>query len=144
MYVFVTLPAKPRLSGAVRCILESGLESLAPVMSPFKKLHERQSPPGLETRLLKRMPLIVLLGSLVPLGLAALVRILPAQPGVDAAKHIKTVDIFAIATELTFLTAMLTVAIGCIVVHIMKGPAYVWDAYPVEHSDKPAPLRKPD
>ena len=88
------------------------------------------------------MPLIVLLGSLVPLALATLVRILPTQPGVDAAKHIKTVDIFAIATEVTFLTAVFTVAIGCIVVHIMKGPAYVWDAYPVEHSDKPARERR--
>ncbi len=111
-------------------------------MSPLTKLHERRSPPGLETRLLRRLPYIVLLGSLVPLALSALVRILPRQPGVDAAKHIKTVDIFAIATELTFLTAMLTVAIGCIVVHIMKGPAYVWDAYPVEHADRPARERE--
>ncbi|MEM9402233.1 MAG: hypothetical protein AAGA44_06985 [Pseudomonadota bacterium] len=106
-------------------------------MSPFTKLHERRSPPGLEARLLRRIPLITLMGSLLPLALAALVRVLPVEPGIDAAKHIKTVDIFAIATELTFLTAMLTIAIGCIVVHIMKGPAYTWDAYPVEHSDKP-------
>ena len=111
-------------------------------MSPFEKLHERRTPPGLETRLLRRLPLIVLLGSLVPLALSVIVRLLPPQPGVDAAKHIKTVDIFAIASELTFLTAMLTVAIGCIVVHVMKGPAYVWDAYPVEHSDKPAKERR--
>ena len=106
-------------------------------MSPFTKLKERQTPPGLESRLLRRLPLIVFVGSLVPLALSVLVRILPTQPGVDPAKHIKTVDIFAIATELTFLTAMLTIAIGCIVVHIMKGPAYVWDAYHLDDADKP-------
>ena len=142
MYVFVTLALKPASLCLVRCILGQHFALAGNGMSPFTKIHERRSPPGLETRLLRRMPLIVLLGSLVPLALAALVRILPTQPGVDAAKHIKTVDIFAIATELTFLTAVLTVTIGCIVVHIMKGPAYVWDAYPVEHSDKPETDRR--
>ncbi|MEM9334410.1 MAG: hypothetical protein AAGA33_06125 [Pseudomonadota bacterium] len=106
-------------------------------MSPFRKLHERRSPPGLETRLLRRLPVITLLGSLLPLALVVLVRILPVQPGVDAAKHIRTVDIFAIAAELTFLTAVLTVAIGCVVVYIMKGPAYVWDAYHMDDADQP-------
>jgi len=32
----------------------------------------------------------------------------------------------------------LTVAIGCVIVTIMKGPAYVADAYPVSHRDQPA------
>ena len=113
-------------------------------MSPFTKLHERQTPPGLETWILRRLPLVTLMGSLVPLALAVLVRILPAQPGVDAAKHIRTVDIFAIATEVTFLVGVLTVAIGCVVVHIMKGPAYVCDPYPVEHSDRPKDRRYRD
>ena len=106
-------------------------------MSAFTKLDERRTPPGLETALLRRLPLITLLGSLVPLALVVLVRVLPAQPGVDAAKHVRTVDIFAIATEVTFLVGVLTVAIGCVVVHIMKGPAYVCDAYPVSHADRP-------
>jgi hypothetical protein len=107
-------------------------------MNLFTKLHGRRVPPGLEWRILRRLPHITLAGSLIPVALAVLVRVLPPEPGVDIAKHVKTVDIFAIATAITFFTGILTVAIGCIVVYIMKGPAYVADAYPLQHSDYPA------
>ncbi len=108
-------------------------------MKLFNRLHGRRVPPGLEWVILKKLPHITLAGLLIPVALAALVRVLPVQAGADVAKHIKTVDIFAIATAITFLTAILTVAIGCIVVYIMKGPAYVADAYPLQHADRPAP-----
>ena len=106
-------------------------------MKLFRKLHDRRTPHGLEVKVLQRMPRIVLVGSLLPAALAVLVRIMPSGQGIDRAKHIKSVDIFAIATEVTFLTAALTVTIGCIVVFVMKGPAYIADAYPVEHADRP-------
>jgi hypothetical protein len=108
-------------------------------MNWLKKIHGRRVPPGKEIQILRRLPLITLAGTLLVLALPVLVRILPAQPGVDSAKHIRSVDIFAIATEVTLLAAVLTVAIGCVIVHIMKGPAYVADALPVEHSDQPKP-----
>jgi hypothetical protein len=34
-------------------------------------------------------------------------------------------------------TAVLTIAIGCVVVIVMKGPAYVADGLAVSHSDQP-------
>jgi hypothetical protein len=71
------------------------------------------------------------------LALPVIVRFWPGQPGMDSAKHIRSVDIFAIATEITLLVAVFTVAIGCVVVHIMKGPAYVADSLPVSHADRP-------
>ena len=111
-------------------------------MELFHKLHGRKTPHGLEIRILRRLPRIALVGSLLPIALSILVRIFPSEPGIDLAKHIKSVDIFAIATEITFLTAVFTVAIGCVVVYVMKGPAYVADAYPVEHADHPAPRRE--
>ena len=104
----------------------------------LKKRHERLVPPGLEYRILKMLPRVTLIGALIPVAMSVLVRIMPPKPGVDMAKHIKSVDIFAIATEITFLTAMFTIAIGAIVVHIMKGPAYIADPYDVSHSDRPA------
>ena len=107
-------------------------------MKLFNRLHGRRVPPGLEWEILKKLPQLTLAGLLIPVALAVLVRMLPVQAGVDAAKHIRTVDIFAIATTVAFLTAVLTVAIGCIVVYIMKGPAYVADAYPLQHADRPA------
>ena len=110
-------------------------------MNLFTKLHGRQEPVGLEWRVLKKIPLITVLGSLVPIALSLLVRMLPPEPGIDAAKRVRSVDIFAIAAEVTLLTAVLTVAIACFIIHVMKGPAYVADPYPLQHSDRPAPPR---
>ena len=107
-------------------------------MNLFNKLHARREPPGLEWQILRKLPRVTLVGLMLPAALAILVRILPPGPGVNLAKHIKSVDIFAIASAITFFTAVFTVAIGCIIVYIMKGPAYVADAYPLQHSDRPA------
>ncbi len=109
-------------------------------MSFLKKHHERKVPPGLEVEILRRLPRVTIIGTLLLAAMAVIVRVLPPEPGVDAAKHIKTVDIFTIASSITFLTAVFTVAIGAVIVHIMKGPAYVADSYPVAHSDRPKPL----
>ena len=106
-------------------------------MNWLTKIHGRKTPPGLEVRILKMLPRITLVGTLAIVAMPVIVRFWPTQPGVDAAKQIKSVDIFAIATEITLITAVFTVAIGCVVVHIMKGPAYVADGLPVSHSDRP-------
>lgn len=106
-------------------------------MNWLTRLHDRKTPPGLEVQILRKLPRITLLGTLAILALPVIVRLWPVEPGVDAAKHIKSVDIFAIATEITLITAMVTVAIGCVIVHIMKGPAYVADSLPVSHADRP-------
>lgn len=112
-------------------------------MKWLTRLHGRRTPPGLEIVILKRLPLMTLVGTLCVLALPVLVRVWPEQADVDHAKHIRSVDIFAIATEITLVTAVLTIAIGCVIVHIMKGPAYVADSLKVEHSDRPRP-RDPD
>jgi hypothetical protein len=105
----------------------------------FKRLHDRKVPVGLEWSILKLLPKVLIAGTLLTLSLSLLVRLLPgAEPGIDAAKRILTVDIFVFATILTFWTAILTVCIGCIVVYVMKGPAYVADAYPLEDARRPS------
>jgi hypothetical protein len=106
-------------------------------MNWLTKIHGRKTPPGLEVQILRKLPRVTLLGTLTILALPVFVRFWPVQPGVDAAKHIKSVDIFAIATEIALITAVFTVTIGCVVVHIMKGPAYVADGLPVSHADRP-------
>lgn len=108
-------------------------------MNPFQKLHNRVAPPGLETRLLKAMPAAALASVALPLLLAGAARAYVPGAGFDnAVKTIKSVDIFAWSVSATLLTAVLTVTIGCIVVWVMKGPAYVADAYPVSHANRPA------
>jgi len=110
-------------------------------MDWLRKIEGRQTPPGVEMRILKKLPRITLVGTLIVLAMPLLVRILPPDPAVDVAKQVRSVDIFAIAAQISFITLVFTVAIGCVVVHIMKGPAYAADSMPVEHSDHPRPHR---
>lgn len=105
--------------------------------SYLKRLHGRCEAPGLEWAILRRLPKALLVGSLVPAGLSVLARLWPAAEGVDRGKAVLDADIFSFATLVTFWAAVLTIAIGCVVVAIMKGPAYVADAYPVAHASRP-------
>ena len=111
-------------------------------MNWLRKIEARQTPPGAEMRILKRLPRITLIGTLLLLAMPALVRILPSDPTIDAAKRVRSVDIFAIAAEISLITLVVTIAIGCVIVYIMKGPAYAADSMPVEHSDRPKPHRR--
>jgi hypothetical protein len=112
-------------------------------MKWLTKLHGRRTPPGREVQILRKLPLITFVGTLAVLALPVIVRFWPGQPGVDTAKHIRSVDIFAIAAEITLLVTVFTVAIGCVVVHIMKGPAYVADSLEVSHADRPSRDTRP-
>jgi len=103
----------------------------------LKKVSERVAPPGLEWRLLKLMPRALFFGTLLPIVIAVGARLLLPGPAKEIAKQVKSIDIFAIALAATIWTAILTVTIGCVVVFVMKGPAYEADPYPVQHSDRP-------
>jgi hypothetical protein len=102
-------------------------------MDYFKKLHNRREPPGLERKLLRKLPMVLLGSTAVPLLLSVGGRWFPPEgTRQELYKYATSVDIFAISLGLTLWTAVFTVAIGCIVVVVMKGPAYVADAYPLE------------
>jgi hypothetical protein len=86
--------------------------------------------PGLEWKLFKKLPMFLLGGAVIPLLIALSGRVFPPDgPTADVAKHISTLDIFSIAVGLTAWFALMTVGVGCVVVIIMKGPAYVADGY---------------
>jgi hypothetical protein len=106
-------------------------------MNWLRKVENRRTPPGAEVRILKALPRITFVGTLLALAFPVLTRLFINDARVDASKHIKSADIFAIAAEVSLLIAVVTVAIGCVVVYIMKGPAYGADSLPVEHSDRP-------
>lgn len=94
--------------------------------------------PGLEWSVLKKLPLTLLLGTLIPLLISLGNRIVPSQgEALEVARQIKFVDIMSIATVVTVWTAVLTVAIGCFVVVMMKGPGYVADAYELVDAERP-------
>lgn len=107
-------------------------------MALRKLPNSRRIAPGLERATLKKLPVTLLGGTLIPGFVSLGSRIWP--PGGTAAqiaKHLNTVDILSIATVLTVWTAVLTVAIGCFVVVLMKGPAYIADAYGLVDSEHP-------
>ena len=94
----------------------------------FGRIHSIRCPRGLEWRIWRRLPIALLGSVMIPAGLAIGTRLKPPSGNAyEVAKTTATVDIFAIALLLTAVTAVVTVAIGCIVVMIMKGPAYLAD-----------------
>ncbi len=109
----------------------------------FRKLHERRAPPGLERVIWRRLPAATFASFFFPICLSVAMRLLPPEgTAAEIAKATKTVDILAFGLGVTLLTAVFTVAIGCIVVMIMKGPAYVADGYELNAADRPAPRRE--
>ena len=107
-------------------------------MKFLKKVHGRVEPPGLEMTILRQLPRVAAIGTSVPILLAVLARLVINEgAAAEIAKQIRSVDIFCIASVITIWTAILTVGIGCVVVFIMKGPAYAADSYKVSHSDRP-------
>jgi hypothetical protein len=114
-------------------------------MNPFNKLpgHVR-SPPGLEQRLWRRLPAILLWGTLLPLLLAGANHALsPAESASGAIDGTMLLWDYAMFGAVVFhWTLVLTVGLGCFIVRVMKGPAYVADAYPYP-GDKGASSTRP-
>ena len=108
-------------------------------MDWFQKLPGFQRTPyGLEWRLLRLMPHVALAGTALPALMALAARYLitghtPAQ----VARDLQRFDFMMIGLAIFIWTLVLTVAIGCVIVWLMKGPAYVADGLTVSHSDAP-------
>jgi len=108
-------------------------------MNVLNKIEERRTPHGLEIAILRQIPRAFALGTAALFVVAMSTRIFPPSGTAhEIAKQTMSVDILSIALAVTFWTGLFTVAVGCIVVYIMKGPAYVADAYPVSHASRPA------
>ena len=98
----------------------------------------QREPHGIEWVLVKKLPYALLVGTAIPAITALGMRLLEYEgEASEVAKFIKTVDIALIATVVTAWTAVLTIAIGCFVVIVMKGPAYVADAYHLHDAERP-------
>lgn len=108
----------------------------------MSKLHNHRHPPGLERDLLRKIPKYLLASIMIPLLMVIFVRLPPienlfASTVAEIEKLHTTIDYLSIAIFVGVLPVILALFIGCIVVILMKGPAYVADAYDVEDADKP-------
>jgi hypothetical protein len=96
------------------------------MMDYFRKLPGfKRSPSGLEWRILKKLPLVTLLGTILP---ALLVLILHSTQWLEPLVLDKVI-ILTIGIVVLHWTFMLTIGIAAFVVMVMKGPAYVADPY---------------
>jgi len=113
-------------------------------MLNIRKVSDRREPPGLERTILRKLPMWCLGGTLVP-GLVALMNHWLPAAGLpqEVAKRQFIVDALCYGTVFTVWTAVFTVAIGCYVVAVMKGPHYAADSYPVEHANRPGHAHAP-
>ncbi len=94
-------------------------------------------PSGLEWALWRKLPAIFVAGTALPLlGLGAY-HWLADSTTPAAERALQLADYMVVGLVVFHWTAVLTIAIGCVVVMLMKGPAYVADGLAVSHSDKP-------
>lgn len=103
-------------------------------MSMFNKLPGFQrSPPGLEQRVWKQLPAVLFWGTLLPVVLALAKRVnLSGDPMTASEEKVLLIWDFMMV-GLVLMHWMLVIAVGlvCFIVWLMKGPAYVADAYPL-------------
>jgi len=103
-------------------------------MNLLRKLPgHRPSPPGLEWTLWRRLPALLLWGTLLP-GALWLALHFGADPDASAATHrsLLMAEYLLLGVLALHWTLLLTVALGCLIVMAMKGPAYMADASPAD------------
>ena len=98
----------------------------------------KQTPYGLEWRVLRLMPAVLLAGTVLP-GLVSFAArfFITAGSVAELIRKIQLFDFVMVGFVIFIWTLVLTLTIGCVIVWLMKGPAYVADGFEVSHSDAP-------
>ena len=96
-----------------------------------------RSASGLEWAIWRKLPVIWLCGTALPLLVVGMLHWLSADTSAAEQRWLQMADYVVAGVVIFHWTAVLTVAIGCVVVMLMKGPGYVADALEVSHSDHP-------
>ena len=106
----------------------------------MKKLHNKRYPSGLEWVVLKKIPYLFAASVFIPGFMLIISRYFPFDgPAYEVVRMQVSIDFLAIATFFTSMSLLLVVGILCITICLMKGPAYVADAYPLNDADEPDP-----
>ncbi len=115
-------------------------------MNYFNKLKGFQrSPAGLEWQIWKRLHIILAVGTALPLLASAGAYVLDGlEPATQNARAVEQFFYVMVGLVVLHWTLVLTLGIGCVIVMLMKGPAYVADAYAMEEPtrDKEASIQR--
>lgn len=97
-----------------------------------------------ERNLLVRLPFVLVGGVLIAALAPALARLMAwAGVGAEPSASITTADIIGLSILGLTFSCVVVLAIGAVIVLIMKGPAYFADSYPLEDAERPDPPSKP-
>lgn len=93
---------------------------------------------GMEISIIKQLPYALLAGTLLPILFYLTVASFPTLLPLDSIdRTITAAWISSVVIILTVWTAVFTVAIGCVIVIVMKGPHHTADSYPLIDSETP-------
>ena len=100
----------------------------------------QQTPYGLEWQVLRLMPRICVVGTFLPALMSVAARFVIVEGSIaELTRRIQLFDYVMLGLVIFIWTLVVTVTIGCVIVWLMKGPAYVADGFEVSHSDRPDP-----
>lgn len=91
-----------------------------------------RTPAGKERLVLRRLPSAILFGTLL-LAVPSLLARIFVDP--SAPLTVTTIDIYVASLIILHWTVVLTVGIAAFIIMVMKGPAYVADAYPLQEAE---------
>ena len=99
-------------------------------------------PVAAERLILKKIPKFLLGGIFIPLFISIFSRLLSIIEPIDGtaaviARHQINIDMLSISLYFMVASASFTVALGCVIVALMRSPAYVANAYELEKFDHP-------
>ena len=115
-------------------------------MNLFNKLPGfERSAPGWEQRIWQRLPAVLLWGTLLPLLLTGANRVLSPAASLTGGSESALLlwDYAMYGVVVLHWSLVLTVALGCFIVRVMKGPAYVADAYELPRRPDDASHERP-
>lgn len=103
-----------------------------------------RSPSGLEWTLWRKLPLIFLVGTALPLLALLVVHLLQDDGSTQQLHRLQIIDYMVVGVVVFHWSAVATLAVGCLLVMVMKGPGYVADGFEVSHSDRPRAEVEPE
>jgi hypothetical protein len=109
-------------------------------MELFNRLPGSQTaPPGLERKVLRVLPAVLALGTLLPAAYVLLLHLLSFGASEEFVRSVQMTCYAVVGAILLNWMIVMQIALLCVIVVLMKGHAYVADAYALPDSPAPHP-----